>query len=53
MLSLRPRVALEVDTQAIRHNYHEIRKIISEETEIMGIVKADGYGHGAPEVSRI
>ncbi|MGL5675126.1 MAG: alanine racemase [Cellulosilyticaceae bacterium] len=53
MISLRPRVALEVDTQAIRHNYREIRKIIPKDTEIMAIVKADGYGHGAPEVASI
>ncbi|MGL4362741.1 MAG: alanine racemase [Cellulosilyticaceae bacterium] len=53
MSSLKPRVALEVYTDAIRHNYKEIRKIIPKETEIMAIVKADGYGHGAREVSKI
>lgn len=53
MYPLRPRVALEVDTQAIRHNYHEIKKFIPEETDIMAVVKADGYGHGAKEVASI
>lgn len=53
MISFRPRVVAEVNTGAIRHNYREIRKIIPKDTEIMGIVKADGYGHGAVEVASI
>lgn len=53
MIPLRPRVSLEVDTEAIRQNYHQIKKIIPKDTEIMAIVKADGYGHGAVEVSGI
>lgn len=53
MDALRPRVVAEVDTSAIRHNYRQIRKIIPKHTEIMAIVKADGYGHGAIEVSNI
>ncbi|MGL4345144.1 MAG: alanine racemase [Cellulosilyticaceae bacterium] len=53
MLSFRPRVVAEVNTEAIRHNYREIRKIIPNDTEIMGIVKADGYGHGAVEIAGI
>ncbi|OON95949.1 MAG: alanine racemase [Candidatus Epulonipiscium fishelsonii] len=47
------RVIAEIDTQAIRHNYKQIRKIISDKVEIMGIVKADGYGHGAIEIAKI
>ncbi|MDA3734116.1 alanine racemase [Niameybacter massiliensis] len=53
MLSLRPRVVAEVSTEAIRHNYHEIRKVIPHNTQIMSIVKADGYGHGAIEIAKI
>lgn len=53
MLSLRPRVVAEVSIEAIKHNYHEIRKIIPHSTQIMGIVKADGYGHGAVEIANI
>ncbi|ONI41629.1 alanine racemase [Candidatus Epulonipiscium fishelsonii] len=47
------RVIAEIDTQAIRHNYRQIRNIISNKVEIIGIVKADGYGHGAIEVAKI
>lgn len=53
MLSLRPRVMAEVNTEAIKHNYREIRKIIPKDTDIMAIVKADGYGHGAIEIANI
>ena len=50
---LRPRVVAEVSTAAIRHNYKQIRSIIPKHTEMMAIVKADGYGHGAIEISNI
>ncbi|MGL4736043.1 MAG: alanine racemase [Cellulosilyticaceae bacterium] len=53
MISFRPRVVAEVSTDAIRNNYKEIRKIVPKDTEIMGIVKADGYGHGAVEVAGV
>lgn len=53
MFSFRPRVIAEVNTEAIRHNYKEIRKIIPKDTDIMAIIKADGYGHGAIEVANI
>lgn len=42
----------EVDLDAIAHNVREIRRITSKKAEIMGVVKADGYGHGVMEVAR-
>lgn len=36
---------LEIDYQAIKHNVQEVRKLVGS-TKIMGIVKADAYGHG-------
>lgn len=51
MESLRPRVVAEVNLGAIEHNYKQIRQHIPNHTEIMAIVKADGYGHGAKEVA--
>ncbi len=36
----------EVDYQAIAHNVAQTQKLIGK-TKIMGIVKADAYGHGA------
>ena len=41
------RSCVEIDLAALRHNYNEIRRITSPDTEIMAVVKADAYGHGA------
>lgn len=53
MEALRPRVVAEVNLDAIKHNYKQIRKHIPHEVEMMAIVKADGYGHGAVEVANL
>ena len=42
----------EVDLGAIAHNTKEIRRVIAPSAKIMAITKANGYGHGAVEVSR-
>lgn len=52
MIQDNSRAWLEIDLDAIRHNTQEIRKHTSRQAEIIGVVKADGYGHGAVEVSR-
>ena len=40
-----------VDLRAIGNNIAKIRKRIGKKKDIMAVVKADGYGHGAVEVS--
>lgn len=52
MIEDNSRAWLEIDLDALRHNTQEIRKYTSSQAEIIGVVKADGYGHGAVEVSR-
>ena len=47
----RPTVA-EIDLSAIAHNLRALRKLAGEKIQVIGIVKADGYGHGAVPVSR-
>jgi alanine racemase len=42
----------EIDLDAIAHNTREIRKLTGSGVEIMGVVKADAYGHGVLEVVR-
>jgi alanine racemase len=49
--TLRP-VWAEIDLASIKHNITEIKRRVGN-TPIIGVVKADGYGHGAVEVSRI
>lgn len=42
----------EIDHRALRHNIREIRRRIASKTQIMGMVKANAYGHGAEEIAR-
>ena len=41
------RVCAFVDLDAILHNYQEIKNGLNEHTQIIGVIKTDGYGHGA------
>ena len=47
----RPTLA-EIDLDAIRHNLEIVSHIVKADTRILGVVKADAYGHGIKEVSR-
>lgn len=47
------RVIAEIDLDAIASNMKNIRNITNKNTKIMGIVKADAYGHGAVEVAKV
>jgi len=41
-----------VDLSALTHNLTQLRGILSPGCEIMAVVKANAYGHGAVEISR-
>jgi alanine racemase len=41
----------EIDLKAISHNVRELRRITSPGSRLMAVVKANGYGHGAVEVT--
>ena len=43
----------EVNLDNIAHNVQEIRRIVDKKTEILGVVKADAYGHGVMEVTKV
>ncbi len=43
----------EINLDALEHNIKEIRRITAEDAMIMAVVKADAYGHGAVECSRV
>ncbi|MDC7994933.1 alanine racemase [Altibacter sp. HG106] len=43
---------LEIDLQALTHNYKFITATLSEETKVMAVVKAFGYGSDAIAVAR-
>jgi alanine racemase len=42
----------EVDLDAIAHNARGLKKCAGEETELMAVVKANAYGHGAVPVAK-
>jgi len=42
----------DVDLGAIAHNVREIRKLVGEGVQVMAVVKANAYGHGAVPVAR-
>lgn len=44
---------VEIDLNALRHNLRAIKKRVGPQVKILGIVKADAYGHGDYEVSSV
>ena len=49
--SIRPTVA-EIDLGAVQRNMTRVRQVVGRSVGIFGVVKADGYGHGAVAVGR-
>jgi alanine racemase len=45
-------VRAEIDLKAVAHNIKELRRITHPDARLMGVVKANAYGHGAIEVAR-
>jgi alanine racemase len=46
------RIRAEIDHGALRHNAAAMRKLVGGQTGLIAVVKADGYGHGGPEVAQ-
>ncbi len=46
------RIRAEIDHGALRHNAAAMRKLVGDQTGLIAVVKADGYGHGGPEVAQ-
>lgn len=47
------RLLAEINLDAIGNNIREIKSIIKQDTQLLAVVKADAYGHGAEEVSKV
>lgn len=43
----------EIDLDALAHNYHVLRQKAGDNVKFLGVVKADAYGHGSVQVSRL
>ena len=50
---IRQRAWIEIDQAALAHNVRQLKQILSPQTELMAVVKADAYGHGAIRVAEI
>ena len=48
----RPTSAI-IDTEALKHNYFQLRNAVSEASKVMAVVKANAYGHGDIEVAGV
>lgn len=42
----------EINLDAIGYNIQQLKKLLPENRKVMGVVKANGYGHGSVEVAR-
>lgn len=42
----------EIDLGAVRHNLRALRGLLAPGVRLMGVIKADAYGHGAVPVAR-
>ncbi len=42
----------EISLPALTHNYAEIKRSLRSSTQLMAVIKADAYGHGAIECAR-
>lgn len=45
------RIKAVVSLDAIAHNFQEMRKNIKDDTKMIAVIKADGYGHGAKQIA--
>ncbi|AFY70822.1 Alanine racemase [Thalassoporum mexicanum PCC 7367] len=53
MLKQNHRAWVEINLSAVEHNVRQLKKILAPQTEVMAVVKADAYGHGAVGVGQV
>ena len=53
MNSTLKRTWAEINLNALAHNYNALRERIGSNVKFLGVVKADAYGHGSVQVSRL
>ena len=49
----RCRAWVEINLAALAHNVRSLKALLSADTDLMSVVKADAYGHGAVTVARV
>jgi len=53
MIKQLKRTWAEIDLDALKQNYKNIRSLIAPATKIMAVVKADAYGHGDVRIAHV
>ncbi|XGV88637.1 MAG: alanine racemase [Limnothrix sp. BL-A-16] len=48
----RERAWVEIDLAALRHNVRHLKTWVGDRVELLAVVKADAYGHGAATIAR-
>ena len=44
---------IEINRDALRHNFRQIQTLVGAQTRIIAVIKANAYGHGALETARV
>lgn len=52
-MELHERIVAEISKSALKFNLKSIKQATDKKTKIMGVVKADAYGHGSVPLSKI
>lgn len=51
MKKIRPAWA-EINLDNLAHNIREVRRLAGKQSQVMAVIKADGYGHGAAKIAQ-
>lgn len=43
---------VEVNLDYLAHNIREVRRLADKQAQVMAVIKADGYGHGATKIAQ-
>lgn len=47
------RICARIDLDAIEYNIEMMKKNIKEDTQMLAVIKTDGYGHGAVQIAKL
>lgn len=52
-MDIHRRICATIDLDAVAENFAQMRHNINEDTKMIAVVKADGYGHGAVPIAQL
>lgn len=50
---MQQRAWVEINLGAVEHNVKQLKKLLAPQTQLMAVVKADAYGHGAVTIAKV